>query len=99
MGYFIPIKKEGSHDTGSKNPGLFDRFVSYVTGGHEDSQDENISEEKDTDFSIRLIKEFGVASIPVSAFYQKATDYKIIRFCFAKENSTLALAAEKLKNV
>jgi methionine aminotransferase len=59
----------------------------------------SISDEKDTDFSIRLIKEFGVATIPVSAFYQKATDHKIIRFCFAKQDSTLALAAEKLKNV
>ncbi|MFW0715476.1 methionine aminotransferase [Pedobacter sp. N23S346] len=59
----------------------------------------DISDEKDTDFSERLIKEFGVASIPVSAFYQKATDHKIIRFCFAKEDTTLALAAEKLKNV
>ena len=59
----------------------------------------DISDEKDTDFSMRLIKEFGVATIPVSAFYQKATDHKIIRFCFAKEKSTLALAAEKLKNV
>lgn len=59
----------------------------------------NISDEKDTDFSMRLIKEFGVATIPVSAFYQKATDYKIIRFCFAKEDATLAKAAEKLKNV
>jgi methionine aminotransferase len=59
----------------------------------------NISEEKDTDFSMRLIKEFGVATIPVSAFYQKGTDHKIIRFCFAKEHETLALAAEKLKNI
>jgi len=59
----------------------------------------NISNEKDMDFCIRLLKEFGVATIPVSAFYQKATDHKIIRFCFAKENSTLSLAAEKLKNV
>ncbi|MFC4210837.1 methionine aminotransferase [Pedobacter lithocola] len=58
-----------------------------------------ISDEKDVDFSIRLIKEFGVATIPVSAFYQKANDHKIIRLCFAKENSTLALAAEKLRNV
>ncbi|MCZ4222422.1 methionine aminotransferase [Pedobacter rhodius] len=58
-----------------------------------------ISDEKDTDFSIRLIKEFGVATIPVSAFYQKATDHKIIRFCFAKENLTLESAAKKLKNV
>lgn len=59
----------------------------------------HISDEKDTDFSIRLLKEFGVATIPVSAFYQKATDHKIIRFCFAKEDKTLALAAEKLMNV
>ncbi|SFA38647.1 2-keto-4-methylthiobutyrate aminotransferase apoenzyme [Pedobacter suwonensis] len=59
----------------------------------------SISDEKDSDFSIRLVKEFGVATIPVSAFYQKATDHKIIRFCFAKENDTLAKAAEKLKNV
>jgi len=58
-----------------------------------------ISDEKDTDFSMRLIKEFGVATIPVSAFYQKGTDHKIIRFCFAKEHETLALAAEKLKNI
>ncbi|MCX2474477.1 methionine aminotransferase [Pedobacter sp. MC2016-05] len=59
----------------------------------------NISDEKDVDFSMRLIKEFGVATIPVSAFYQKSTDHKIIRFCFAKKNATLASAAEKLKNV
>ena len=59
----------------------------------------NISDEKDVDFSMRLIKEFGVATIPVSAFYQKSTDHKIIRFCFAKENATLVSAAEKLKNV
>ena len=58
-----------------------------------------ISDEKDVEFSIRLIKEFGVATIPVSAFYQKSTDHKIIRFCFAKEHSTLAMAAEKLTHV
>ena len=60
---------------------------------------QQISDEKDTDFSMRLIKEFGVATIPVSAFYQKGTDHRIIRFCFAKKDETLALAAEKLKNV
>ncbi|UKT65589.1 methionine aminotransferase [Pedobacter mucosus] len=60
---------------------------------------DQISNEKDTEFCIRLVKEFGVAAIPVSAFYQKNTDHKIIRFCFAKENSTLASAAEKLINV
>jgi len=60
---------------------------------------DEMSDEKDTDFTIRLIKEFGVATIPVSAFYQKATDHKIIRLCFAKHNTTLEMAAEKLIKV
>lgn len=55
-----------------------------------------ISEEKDTDFAIRLAKEFGVASIPVSAFYSKGTDYQIIRFCFAKKQETLDKAVDRL---
>jgi len=59
----------------------------------------HFSDEKDTDFCARLITEFGVAAIPVSAFYQQGTDHKIIRFCFAKEAHTLALAAEKLTKV
>ena len=59
----------------------------------------HFSDEKDTDFSMRLIRDFGVATIPVSAFYQQSTDHKIIRFCFAKKQSTLLAAAEKLTNV
>jgi methionine aminotransferase len=56
----------------------------------------NISDEKDTDFAIRLTKEFGVASIPVSAFYNKSTDYHVLRFCFAKKQETLDKAVERL---
>ncbi|MNK03461.1 Methionine aminotransferase [compost metagenome] len=56
----------------------------------------NISSEKDTDFAERLITEFGVAAIPVSAFYTKNIDHQVLRFCFAKENSTLEKAVEKL---
>ncbi|QJD98140.1 methionine aminotransferase [Mucilaginibacter robiniae] len=56
----------------------------------------NISDEKDTDFSIRLTRDFGVATIPVSAFYSKAIDYHVIRFCFAKKQETLDMAVEKL---
>ncbi len=55
-----------------------------------------ISEEKDTDMAIRLIKDFGVASVPVSAFYTKGTDNKVLRFCFAKEQDTLGKAVERL---
>lgn len=55
-----------------------------------------ISDEKDTDFAIRLTKEFGVASIPVSVFYNKSTDYHVLRFCFAKKQETLDKAVERL---
>lgn len=54
----------------------------------------NISEEKDTDFAVRLIKEFGVASVPVSVFYNEHTDNKVLRFCFAKDEETLKKAGE-----
>lgn len=58
-----------------------------------------ISEEKDVDFAKRITKEFGVASIPVSAFYNRPPDQKLVRFCFAKEDDMLKAAAEKLKTI
>jgi len=58
-----------------------------------------ISDEKDTDLAIRLIKEFGVASIPVSAFYSKNTDHHVLRFCFAKKQETLEEAVYRLSKV
>lgn len=58
-----------------------------------------ISDEKDTDFAKRLITDFGVASIPVSAFYTKNNNGKILRFCFAKEENTLHNAIERLLKV
>ncbi len=56
----------------------------------------SISDEKDTDYAIRLTKEVGVASIPVSVFYNQKNADKFLRFCFAKEDETLEKAAEKL---
>lgn len=56
----------------------------------------SISNEKDTDFVEKMVKEHGVAAIPFSAFYQDQTDKQIIRFCFAKDDETLQKAAEKL---
>ena len=56
----------------------------------------NISDEKETDFAIRLTKEFKIASIPVSVFYHKMTDNKVLRFCFAKGEETMDKAAEIL---
>ena len=58
-----------------------------------------ISDEKDKDLAIRLTKEYGVAAIPVSAFYKSGKDDGVLRFCFAKKNETLELAAERLIKV
>jgi methionine aminotransferase len=55
-----------------------------------------ISEESDLDFTKRLITEYGVATIPISAFYANAKDQKLIRFCFAKDDNTLIEAAKRL---
>ncbi|HEX9783077.1 MAG TPA: pyridoxal phosphate-dependent aminotransferase [Opitutaceae bacterium] len=55
-----------------------------------------VSDERDTDLAIRLTKERGVASIPVSAFYRKPPPHRVLRFCFAKSEETLARGAEIL---
>ena len=59
----------------------------------------NISNENDLDFTKRLVTDFGVATIPISAFYANKKDTKRIRFCFAKDDSTLIEAAERLKKL
>ncbi len=58
-----------------------------------------ISKEKDTDFAMRLTKEFGIASIPISVFYHNTVDNKVLRFCFAKKEETLEKAAEILNKI
>jgi len=60
---------------------------------------ENISDENEKDFAIRLVKDFGVATIPVAAFYKNAVENKVLRFCFAKKESTLEEAAHRLRKV
>jgi methionine transaminase len=57
---------------------------------------ERISDEADKDLAIRLTKEVGVATIPVSAFYQDGKDDKVLRFCFSKNKETLESAVERL---
>lgn len=57
---------------------------------------ENISEEADTEFAVRLTKKNKIASIPLSVFYRDGFDHKLLRFCFAKEDDTIKRAAEVL---
>jgi methionine transaminase len=58
---------------------------------------DDISDENEYDFAVRLTKEYGVTAIPVSVFYKKEVNNKVLRFCFAKKEGTLEQAAERLK--
>lgn len=58
-----------------------------------------ISDERDTDLAIRLTKEKGVASIPVSVFYRTPPAHRVLRFCFAKSEETLAKGAAILSRI
>ncbi len=55
-----------------------------------------VSEEPDTLFARRLTLEHGVAAIPPSVFYHRGDDHRVLRFCFAKKDTTLRAAAERL---
>jgi methionine aminotransferase len=83
--YFIELMKQTKFD-------LLKSFGSYFICARYD----RISDEGDKDFAVRITKEFGVATIPVSAFYKAGTDNKVVRFCFCKKNETLEAAAERL---
>lgn len=56
-------------------------------------------ETDDVDYALRLVKDFGVAGIPVSAFYPGGEVRNIIRFCFAKNDATLDEALSRLASV
>jgi len=58
---------------------------------------ESFSDESDKELAIRLKKEYGIATIPVSAFYKNGEDNKVLRFCFAKKEETLEKAVAKLQ--
>ena len=58
---------------------------------------DQVSTERDVAFCEWLVKEVGVAAIPMSVFYDSHLDSKTIRFCFAKTNETLEAAAERLR--
>ena len=56
----------------------------------------HFTDEPDKELAIRLTKEYGIATVPVSAFYKNGVDNKVLRFCFAKKEETLEKAVEKL---
>ncbi|MBS2209931.1 aminotransferase class I/II-fold pyridoxal phosphate-dependent enzyme [Carboxylicivirga mesophila] len=58
-----------------------------------------ISEEKDREFVIRLIKEKGIATMPISAFMTERQNRHQIRINFAKPDDVLEEAAARLKSL
>lgn len=58
-----------------------------------------ISSQTEAGFAAWLTSEIKVAAIPVSAFYTDGKESGIVRFCFAKQDATLALALERLATI
>lgn len=59
----------------------------------------DISNKNDIQFSRQLATETGVAVIPLSPFYRKGSDGRIIRVCFAKSNEVLSRAGALLNSL
>jgi aspartate/methionine/tyrosine aminotransferase len=58
-----------------------------------------LTNETDQAFCQRLVREHGVATIPVSAFYAENHVTNVVRFCFAKADSTLDAALKRLEGL
>ncbi|MDZ5603348.1 pyridoxal phosphate-dependent aminotransferase [Pseudomonas sp. RP23018S] len=79
---------QGSRFRFTRTPGTYFQLVDYSAI----RPDLN-----DVDMAVWLTREHGVASIPVSVFYQQPiAEQRLLRLCFAKREETLQHAAEKL---
>jgi methionine aminotransferase len=56
-----------------------------------------LADESDVDFADRLIREAGVAPIPLSPFYRERPPLSLLRLCIAKRDETLREAARRLR--
>lgn len=84
--YFLKLLEETPFTVHQPARGSYFQVVGY----------ERISNQPDHDFAEWLTREYGVATIPVSAFYHNRKDDKVIRFCFAKKEETLREAINRL---
>ncbi len=88
--------RSGLNKTGFKllpTPGTYFQCVDY--------SGLNIPQTKlnEADFCKWLTSNIGVAAIPVSAFYDQATESGVVRFCYAKQEQTLTSALQRLQNL
>lgn len=87
--YFLDLLKDTPFTVPQPAGGSYFQTVAYS----------NINDMPDTEFVQWLTKEYGVATIPISAFYSNKRDDKMIRFCFAKKEETLKAAVDKLSGL
>jgi methionine aminotransferase len=80
---------EGSRFTPLACQGTFFQMMDYSA----------ISRERDSEFALWLIKEHGVAGIPITPFLHGVDAGLVIRFCCAKRTETLERAADRLRRV
>jgi methionine aminotransferase len=80
---------EGSPLRPVKSSGTYFQLFSYA--GYSDMPDRELAE--------KLTIEKKVASIPISVFYQDKTDNHYLRFCFAKNDDTLAEGAKIIRGL
>jgi methionine aminotransferase len=57
---------------------------------------QSISDKNDIAFTEILVKNYGVAAIPISPFYADGKQTSCIRLCFAKEEATILEATNRL---
>ena len=48
---------------------------------------------------MTLTATVGVAAVPMSAFYSRPREARLIRFCFAKRDETLDAALDRLSRI
>jgi len=59
----------------------------------------DVSDLGEAEFCKWLTREIGVAAIPLSAFYGDGFDQRVVRFCFAKQDTTLLQALDRLQKI
>ncbi len=58
-----------------------------------------VSDAPADEFAQTLVRDYGVATIPLTAFYRGRTAHRVIRFCFAKRAETIEAAAQRLRRL
>ncbi|TVZ52467.1 methionine aminotransferase [Dokdonia sp. Hel_I_53] len=77
---------KGSRFTYTPSAGTYFQMLGYSA----------ITDESDVNFAKKLTKQYKIAAIPTSVFNLHQEDYKMLRFCYAKDDDVLKRAGEIL---